>query len=147
MSGTVPFCGAEFRVADKVSSLAFMRFAKLAKSGLDTDDMEGMAAVYAMLEQCIHPEDWGRFEAHADTERADGEALLAVIQAAFEVFASRPTGRPSDSSDGPQTTTPSSPAVSSSPATEADETIREFEAMGRPDLALIVQKRQESLSA
>lgn len=146
MSGTIEFLGAEFHVADKVSSLAFMRFAKVAKAGTDAEDMDGLAAMYDLLQQCIATEDWHRFEAHADTQRADSEQLLEVIQKVFAVLADRPTGRSSDASDGPRIIEPSSTVDSSSPA-PAERAISRLNEQGRPDLALLVRRRAESQSA
>lgn len=143
MSESVEFCGEKFRVADKVGAMPIMRFAKIAKAGVDANELDGLAALYDVLEQCIHPSDWYRFEQHADAQHADGEQLLAVVQEAFTLMAQRPTQRSSDSSDGPQTIEPPSTAVSSSP----DSVIDRLNGQGRPDLALVVRRRQESLSA
>ena len=114
---TVDFLGEQFRVADRVGALPLMRFAKLAKTGLDTDRMEGLVAVYDLLGQVIHAEDWARFEQHADQHHAGGDELLELVAAALAAVADRPTGRLSDSSDGPRITEPSSTVASSSPAT------------------------------
>lgn len=138
---TVEFLGEQFRVADRVGALPIMRFAKAAKSGADANDMAGLVALYDLLGQVIHPDDWSRFEAHADAEHADGDALLAVVQDALTLVAARPTGRSSDSSDGPRTIEPSSTDDSSSPV------IHRLNEQGRGDLAYLVRKRQESLSA
>lgn len=138
---TVDFLGEQFRVAERVGALPIMRFAKAAKSGTDSNDMEGLVALYDLLAQVIHPDDWARFEAHADREHADGDQLLVVVQQALAAVAGRPTGRSSDSSDGPQTIEPSSTDDSSSPV------IHRLNEQGRPDLALLVRRRQESLTA
>ena len=148
MSGeTVEFLGVDFRIADKVAALPIMRFAKVAKAGVDASELDGMAALYDLLEQVIHPDDWQKFERHADQQRADGEQLLGVVQGVFELLAARPTGRSSDSSDGPRTIEPSSTADSSSPDTGTTRVIGRFNDQGRPDLALLVRKRQDSLTA
>jgi hypothetical protein len=144
MSETVEFCGVQFRIAEKVAALPLMRFAKVAKAGVDATELDGMAAMYDLLEQVIHPDDWAKFERHADHERADGEQLLEVVQAVFVLLADRPTGRSSDSSDGPRTIEPSSTADSSSPGSSV---IARLNGSGRPDLALLVRKREESLTA
>lgn len=138
---TVDFLGAEFKVADKVGALPLMRFAKVARAGVDASELEGLAAMYDLLGQVIHPDDWSRFEDHADREHADGDQLLALVQEVFALMAARPTGRSSDSSGGPQTIEPSSTDDSSSPV------ISRMNEQGRPDLALLVRKRQESLTA
>lgn len=144
---TVEWLGEQFHVADRVSSLTVMRFAKLAKSNIDVAQMEGLAAMYDLLEQCVHPDDWARFEAHADDQRADGEQLLAVVKQVFAVIAARPTRRSSDSSGGPRTIEPNSTDDSSLPDTGPDRAIIRLNDQGRPDLARVIRLRQESLTA
>lgn len=133
MSGTVEFLGEQFAVAERIGLMPLMRFAKHAKSGVDSESMAGLAAMYDLLEQCIAPSDWQRFEDHADRERADGEQLLGVVTAVIEALSARPSTRPSDSSAGPSTTAPNSTDDSSS-------VVQRLEDKGRPDLALMVDR-------
>jgi hypothetical protein len=135
---TVHLCGQEFEVAERVGSLPLMRFAKLARTGISSDDFEGMAAMYDLLKSCIADHEWDRFEAVADAERVDGDTLFAVVQDTFAVLAGRPTSRPSDSSDGPGGTSRSSTDASSSRA------ISRLEGKGRGDLALLVTQHVEA---
>lgn len=164
---TVEFLDAEFAVSEKVGLMPLLRFAHAAKSGLDSADMEGMAAMYDMLRQCIAdkrvhqfqgriltkaeygelpPEavkqvvtygGWGEFEAHVTKARADDEQLLGLVQTVMTLLSSRPTSRPSASSDGPQQTTPTSAEDSSSL-----EVVRNLKSQGRPDLAMAVLRNQ-----
>lgn len=135
---SVEFLGERFRIADQVSSLALMRFAKVASSGVDADDMEGLAALYDVLEQCIDPGQWAAFQKHADRKRAQSDDLLELVKEVLPRIAARPTGRPSDSSDGPPTQNAHSAGDSSS------RVITRLEGRGRPDLALMVQQAQDS---
>lgn len=134
MTDKVEFLGREFTVAEKVGLMPLLRFAKAAKAGVDSADMDGMAAMYDLLRQCIADEEWAAFEAHADDQRASDEDLLGLVQRAMAVLAERPTRRPSDSSAGPQTTTVSSEDALSS------RVVARLEGQGRPDLALIVDQ-------
>lgn len=144
-TGTVPIRGKDFHVAERVGLLPMMKFAVLAKQGVDANEMEGLAATYELLQQCIHPAEWGRFERHATDERMDGDELMEeVVAPVMALLTARPSGRPSDSSDGPQTIEPYSTDGSSS---AADAVIQRYNAKGRPDLALMVYKRQQSLTA
>lgn len=138
MSDTVTFAGQEFTVAGKIGAMPLMRFARVARRGVDSNELEGLAAMYDLLEQCIDPGDWPRFERAADESRADGDELMAVVQDVMAVVSGRPTSRPSDSSDGSQTMSTSSPAGSSSPV------IDRLVQRGRPDLALIVSQAEAS---
>jgi hypothetical protein len=135
---TFEFLGESFAVAERVSTLALMRFAKIASAGVDVDDMAGLAAMYDLLQQAVDPSDWARFESHADAQRVQSDDLLAVIQEVLPIIAARPTGRPSDSSDGrPRTSEPSADDSSS-------QVIARLEQRGRPDLALMVDEAQRA---
>lgn len=150
MTGTVEFLGDTFAVTDRIGAMPLMRFAKIAQGGVDSNEMAGLAALYDLLEQCIAPDDWQRFQAHADRKRAQGDELLEVVKQVFSIVSERPTGQPSGSSDGLRTIEPNLPAASSSPVIDASERVIErLNAQGRPDLALLVRRKQqqESLSA
>lgn len=134
------FAGKPFKVADKLGLMPLLRFAHLAKQGVDSDDMEGLVAIYDLLVNVIAPEDWEAFEQHAVDVRAEGEALMAVVTQAIGLIAQRPTERPSDSSDGSPTTRGSSTDDSSS------RVIRRLEKEGRPSIALMVRQAQEHAS-
>lgn len=134
----VTFCGETFRAADRIGALSVMRFAKIAQGGADSSDMDGLAAMYDLLEQCIDPADWPRFERTADQKRAGDEELFDVIGQVMAAQSDRPTVRPSASSDGPSVTAPRSTS------TPADRAIaREA---GRPDLQLAIVKAQEHMA-
>jgi hypothetical protein len=136
--------GEWFRLADSVGLMPLMAYANSAKQGADSDDFEGLAAMYAMIRDTVDqtrpakldpatgeqsrdvagelewdgPSEWMRFERHAIESKADGEDLMGFVGRAMEVLAARPRKRREDSSSGsPQTSPPSRP-VSSSPAME-----------------------------
>lgn len=134
----VSFCGETFALAERMSDLALMRFGRMASDGVDAESMEGLGAIYDLMEQAIDPSDWKRFQRVADRHRASTEQLMEVLGVAIAHSLGRPTGRPSDSSDGPSATEDSSTAASSSPV------IARLEEQGRPDLALFVTRAQES---
>jgi hypothetical protein len=133
---SVEFGGETFTTADRIGLMPLMRFAKVAKAGVDSASMEGLAAMYDMLEQCIAPQDWPRFVEAANRTHADGDELMAVVARVFEVLTERPTSRPSDSSDGPSTTPRASEGGLSSRVAERLE--------GRPDLQLMVMRAQQA---
>lgn len=141
MTDTIEFFGEQYRCADKIGLMPLMRFAKVAKSGVDTNELEALAVMYDMIEQCLADDEWARFEAAADKNRADGDDLMKVVSDVFEVVSNRPTSRPSESSDGPQTTSERSTAGSSD--TEAAMRVLQ----GRPDLQVAVLRAQEARSA
>lgn len=144
---TVDFLGEEFHVAERIGAMPLMRYAKASKAGLDANGMDGLVAMYDLLRECIHPEDWARFEAHAGSQHARGPQFLHVVTEVIGIVAARPTGRSADSSDGPRIIEPSSTEGSSSLDTGSERVIRRLNDKGRPDLALMVRERQEWLSA
>jgi hypothetical protein len=148
---TVEFLGEQFAVREQgVSLLALMKFATIAKRGGTSDDMEGLAALYALLQTCIAEDEWQRFEDHANARGADGEALMHVVTGAITAAAARPTQQPSRSPGGQSTTVPSSGAASSSAGSSirrGDPRVQhDLEARGRPDLALVVKRAGQAAS-
>lgn len=139
MPKTVEFGGETFAVAERIGHMALMRFAKAAQSGADSTDMAGLAAMYDLLEQCVEPQDWARFEKAADRTRADGEELMQVVVQVMTSLTEHPTLQPSDSSDGLRVTEPNSTVDSSSRVMSRLN--------GRPDLQLMVVQAQEARAA
>lgn len=137
----IDFAGQSFAMADKIGLMPLMRFAKAAKDGADSDSLDGILAMYALLEQCVAPDDWDRFQDAADKARSDGEELMAVVGFVIGELSARPTSRPSDSSDGPTTTQPKSGDASYL------RVVERLEAEGRPGLALAVELANEARSA
>lgn len=153
---TVEWYGERFHVAERVGMMPMMRYAAFTKRQMQRqrngheptgeDEIEALASSYELLERCLHPNDWERFEEHASAVGADLEELMEFVGQVMVVVANRPTGRSSDSSDGPRTIEPSSPDASSSPDTGAENVVAMFNDRGRADLALLVRRRQESLT-
>jgi hypothetical protein len=122
---TVEFMGRKFRIADKIGLMPLLKFSTYADVAVS--DPKALAAMYAMLRDCIHPGgpgcgkddciqcqagneqacpdredkgDWDAFERHAMDTRADAEELFKVITDTMELIAGRPTGPSSPSSPG-----------------------------------------------
>lgn len=141
----VEFFGERYPVADKIGLMPLMRFARVAEAGVDSGDMAGLAAMYDLLEQCIADESWPAFQRAATRNRADGDDLMRVVKDAIEAIAARPTGRPSDSSDGPAAIEPRS--VTEPVSSEPLRLIRDLEEQGRADKAEFVAMAQRAASA
>jgi hypothetical protein len=115
---TVECMGERYLIGSKVGLMPLMRFAHSSKAGVDSSDMEGLAAMYDMLRDCIAKSDWERFERDMTDKQADDEDLMPVVGKVIEALTARPTKRASASSSGPPQTSGSSTAGSSTlPAT------------------------------
>jgi hypothetical protein len=158
---TIEFHGQRFAVREHVSLLPMMKFATIAKRQAQQQrtrpdpaeqgrqEMEALAALYELLQQCIAPEEFDAFYEHALTVGAEQTDLMGVVRDSVAASAAgRPTRRSSPSPGGPQTTAPSSAAGSSSPAWSvpqgSEEVQRDLEARGRPDMALVVMRAREA---
>lgn len=134
---TVEFCGETFRLTDSGVALApLIAFARVAKRGVDSSDMDGLIALGDLVDVLLIDEDEAaRFARVATKHRADGDAYMKVVQDAIGALAARPTQRPSGSSDGSPTASTPSADGSSSPAAPPSDPLA-----GRPDLMLIRQQ-------
>lgn len=110
---TIEILGKEFLLAEKIGLMPLLKFAHLAKQGMDTDRMnesemmDAMAAVYSMIMEVVHPDDHSAFEDHATAVHADMEDLMGGVGKAIELMTARPTQQRSGSSDSPSATGPS----------------------------------------
>jgi len=151
MTDHIEFHGESYELAEKLGLMPLMRFAKVAQDGVDSADMEGLAAMYDLVEQCFTDEAWARFQVAATKHHADDEDLLDVVQKAIEIMAARPTRRSAGSLAGPQTTRSSSPTVLGREGTaDLDWALAQYGPSerfpkGRPDLAVGVVDRWEAL--
>lgn len=138
--GKLEFLGERFKLADRIGLMPMLAFANASKEGLDSDDMSGLAAMYALVrdvvdqtrppkldpatgEQSIDstgepewdgPSDWMRFEKHATLAKAEGEDLMDFISRAMAVVSARPRKRREvSSSSSPRTSEKSRHGLSS----------------------------------
>lgn len=139
-AGTIEFLGKRFRLAENIGLMPLLMFANSAKSGMDSDDMDGMAAMYALIRDTVDqtrvqetdednklvfdadgdpvwtgPSDWQRFERHCVEEKADGEDLMGFIKDAMGVISARPRKRRGTSAKSSSQILASSKESSSSP--------------------------------
>jgi hypothetical protein len=87
-----------FRIAHSVGLMPLLKFSHAAKTGMDSEDLEGMAALYTMIRDCVHPEDWEAFQEYATLCKADDEDLMDFVSGAMEVISARPRRRRGSSS-------------------------------------------------
>lgn len=104
--------GKLFRRADKIGMMPLLRFAHVSAKGIDSSDMEGLAAIYDMVKDAIDAEDWAEFQQHATDTKAEADDLLGIVKQVIEGLAQGRTGSQSDSSPGRPTTSEKSKASS-----------------------------------
>lgn len=98
---------------------------------------KGRRFVKDLARLCIAPEDFDRFWSLAKKHRQSQTDVFDTLMQVVEAATARPTGQPSESSDGQQPTARRSAGGSSS-VTE--------QLAGRPDLQLVVAAAQEALA-
>jgi hypothetical protein len=131
----IEFHGQTFALEDHFSDFALSEFAAAAAEDVDSETMEGAAAVFNLLEACIVPKDWARFRKHA-RRHGSTEELLPIIAEVFKLHAGRPTSPSTDSSDGRGATELSSEV-------SVDDRALDLLA-GRPDLQLMVMESRKT---
>lgn len=162
-TNSIEFLGKRFGLADSIGLMPLLKFAHAAKSGLTSDDMEGLNAMYLLIRSCLDqsrvqafnpatnepmiddagapvfegPSQWDLFEQHAIDMNADGEDLSEFINQAVQVVAARPSKPRGDSSPSSRPTSQSSKASSSSRATRpvppGFETLTQVGSLGQVD--------------
>jgi hypothetical protein len=154
-SRTVTWEGETFKLADKIGLMPWLVFGKLAEAGLDTSDMEALAAMNDLIEQCLDPtetkrySDDGKFVIHVTSEvkrfktyatriRADEQQLMTFLTLAMEAMGKGRSSPASDSSAG-------QPATSGKSADVYERVAARQE--GRPDLQLAVLNAKEAAAS
>ena len=141
-----PFLWAEggprrsFRIAQSIGLMPLLRFAHAAKTGMDSEDLEGMAALYSMIQDCVDPADWDAFQEYATVVKAEDEDLMEFVGAAMEVISARPRKRRGSSSATAPRTSGKSKGGSSGPGSVIpDGAIRPPEVDGLMPVADLVR--------
>lgn len=98
---TVEYKGVEYKIAESVGIWPMMQFSRAAEAGISLGDFRALAALHSLLQSCLAPDDWGRFQENMITSKEnDVEALLDVATTVIEKISARPTSPPSASSNG-----------------------------------------------
>lgn len=139
---TFGYFGAQYRTNPYVNDdYALADLGELLAGVEALDGLAQLAAVKKLLRLLVHPEDFDKVWEAGRVNRQGFDDLGDLCKALFVAMTGRPTGRPADSSAGPQPT-PASSGADSSLLIQ-----RGFEKSGRPDLALIVQEVREHRAA
>jgi hypothetical protein len=79
----------EFRLAEDVGIMPLMEWA--AASDRDVASADGLRAVFYVLQDAVHEEDWAEFRKFTREHKIDAITLLEFANAALEALAGRPT--------------------------------------------------------
>ena len=91
-----PLCGKFFKVDTEQGLMPLMEWAA-ANDTADPQNGPQLAALFYMLRDIVHPDDWDEFRIHAKLHKAKGPDFLKFQEAAAEVIAAVPTAQPEPS--------------------------------------------------
>jgi hypothetical protein len=87
---TIPFMGAQYKLAETIGVWPMMQLAAVSESGLSARDSKGLAAIYSYLKQVLHEDDWPQFEDDMITKKTDDlEALMKFLSDAVALVQER----------------------------------------------------------
>lgn len=149
----VEFFGERFAVPARMNARLKTRFFALAAEGGEGAEVdaskqsEAAILLEKMVQQSVRPEDRKRFDDLCDREMPSDEELMQFLVDVMSAAAERPTGRPSDSSDGQTSTAPKSATELASSDAPKLTLVQELEAAGRADKAEFVVMAERARSA
>jgi hypothetical protein len=91
-----PLCGKLFKVDTEQGLMPLMEWAA-ANDSTDPQNGPQLAALFYMLRDIVHPDDWDEFRVHAKLHKAKGQDFVKFQNAATEVIAAVPTEQPETS--------------------------------------------------
>lgn len=78
---TISYNGQTYELADRIGVWPLMQLARAAQEGISSTDIRGLAALHAMFQDLLSPDDWPRFEADMIAAKMDDPmSLLATTQ-------------------------------------------------------------------
>lgn len=88
---TFKLMGAEYKLAEKTGIWPLMQYARAIETGAtDIGERRAMAAAHALLEDAVHPDDWGRFQDDMMTKKmTDLMAVMEAVMGAIRIEESR----------------------------------------------------------
>jgi hypothetical protein len=88
--------GELFRVDLETGLMPLMEWAA-ANDSADPKNGPQLAALFYLLRDIVHPDDWDAFREHAKASKAKGDDFVAFQEAAAEAIAAVPTEQPKNS--------------------------------------------------
>lgn len=109
------YFGEQIRVNPDLTEVDMIDFLDDANR-VNANDPQSMLMVKEAARTHVHPDDFDRFWALRKQHRQGVESLMATIWQIVSAVTARPTGRASDSSDGPPVISQNLPPTASPPA-------------------------------
>lgn len=97
---TFTYMGEEFTYADEFPAFEYAEFAEACADGEDSESARATGVALRFAVGCVAEKDRARFRQVSRKSRAKVDDWLAVAWAWTVEESERPTGQPSDSSDG-----------------------------------------------
>lgn len=91
-----PLCGKFFQVDTEQGLMPLMEWSA-ANDSADPKNGPQLAALFYLLKDIVHPDDWDDFREHAKASKAKGPDFVKFQNAAAEVIAAVPTEQPETS--------------------------------------------------
>jgi hypothetical protein len=119
------YFGESFEFSPEVDPFAITEFAEAMDDDVDSEGLRGIAVAWRLALSCVAEDDRKRFRSVSRKNKAKVIDYLAVFRDWTAEATERPTGLPTDSSDGPTLTVVNSgsqpePEVSTEPTVRAD---------------------------
>jgi len=84
-SGSFSYLGETYRLDSKLGIWPMIQFARAAEAGWRSNDLRGMAAIHAFLQDVMLPEDWPKFQDDMINKKMqDIGGLLEVVRKAVD---------------------------------------------------------------
>jgi hypothetical protein len=90
---TFKLMGAEYKLAEKVGIWPLMQYSRAIETGdNDVGNRRALASAHAILEDSVHPDDWGRFQEDMIAKKMeDILQVLDAVMGAVQVAGSKRT--------------------------------------------------------
>lgn len=84
-AGSFTYMGETYRLDSKLGIWPMIQFARAAEAGWRSNDMRGLAAIHAFLQDVMLPEDWPKFQDDMINKKMqDIAGLLEVVRKAVD---------------------------------------------------------------
>lgn len=127
------YFGESFDFSAEVDAFAVTEFAEAMDDDVDSEGLRGIAVAWRLALSCVAEDDRKRFRSVSRKNKAKVADYLAVFRDWTAEATERPTGQPTDSSDGPGLTVVNSESQPDAPVSTPEPVVR-------PDMRLAISR-------